>query len=179
MMESLEFEMELAKASTPREMRRDANRMYNPMMIRDLHEYAPMVPWLEYINNILTPEILVVKDTERVIVDEPGYLRNLTILLQKTPKEPSLTICSSERLLPVLVTSRKQLVRYKRIIAKNSQELPVIHLGGRSVLVWPVVSSPLLLETCMSRNISRRNPRGLWTKWSDTSEQKWRISLVK
>jgi len=86
MMESLEFEMELAKASTPREMRRDANRMYNPMMIRDLHEYAPMVPWLEYINNILTPEILVVKDTERVIVDEPGYLKNLTLLLQKTPK---------------------------------------------------------------------------------------------
>ena len=60
--------------------------MYYNVLSRDLHEYAPMVPWLEYINNILTPEILVVKDTERVIVDEPGYLRNLTVLLQKTPK---------------------------------------------------------------------------------------------
>ena len=32
--DSIEFEMELARASTPREMRRDSNRMYNPMMIR-------------------------------------------------------------------------------------------------------------------------------------------------
>merc|ERR1711936_657879 len=86
MKESIEFEIELAHASTPREMRRDSNRMYNPMMIRDLTEYAPMVPWLEYINNILTPEILVVDDTERVILDEPGYMRNLTEILKRTPK---------------------------------------------------------------------------------------------
>merc|ERR1712158_279619 len=84
--DSIEFEMELARASTPREMRRDSNRMYNPMMIRDLKEYAPMVPWLEYINNILTPEILVVEDTERVILDEPGFLKNLTEILKRTPK---------------------------------------------------------------------------------------------
>ena len=45
-----------------------------------------MVPWLEYINNILTPEILVVDDTERVILDEPGYMRNLTEILKRTPK---------------------------------------------------------------------------------------------
>ena len=53
---------------------------------RDLKEYAPMVPWLEYINNILTPEILVVEDTERVILDEPGFLKNLTEILKRTPK---------------------------------------------------------------------------------------------
>ena len=46
-----------------------------------------MVPWLDYINNILTPEILVVKDTERVILNEPGYLRNLTEILKKTKKK--------------------------------------------------------------------------------------------
>merc|ERR1740123_2445462 len=85
--DSLEFEIELARASMPREMRRDSNRMYNPMMIRDLKEFAPMVPWLEYINKILTPEILVVKDTERVILDEPGYLKNLTEILKRTPKK--------------------------------------------------------------------------------------------
>jgi len=86
MMEALEFEMELARASMPREMRRNATRLYNPMMIRDLSDYAPMIPWLEYINNILTPEILVVKDTERVILNEPGYLQNLTALLPTVKK---------------------------------------------------------------------------------------------
>lgn len=45
-----------------------------------------MVPWLEYINNILTPEILQVEDTERVILNEPGYLRNLTTILQTADK---------------------------------------------------------------------------------------------
>ena len=85
MMEALEFEMELAHASMPREMRRDSERLYNPMMIKDLSEYAPMVPWLDYINNLLSPN-MVVKNTERVIVTEPGYLRNLTTILKKAKK---------------------------------------------------------------------------------------------
>ena len=45
-----------------------------------------MVPWLEYINNILTTDLVQVEETERVIVDEPGYLRNLTQLLPKKSK---------------------------------------------------------------------------------------------
>ena len=56
----------------------------NPMRIDELRTLAPMVPWLDYINNILTEDLLQVEDTERVIVDEPGYLRNLTQLLPET-----------------------------------------------------------------------------------------------
>jgi len=84
--ESLLFEIELAHASRPREERRNATRLYNPMMIKDLHKFAPMVPWLDYINNILTKDLLQVEETERVIVDEPGYLKNLTAILEKTEK---------------------------------------------------------------------------------------------
>merc|ERR1740129_386284 len=84
--ESLLFEIELAEASQARENRRNATRMYNPMLIKDLHTLAPMVPWLEYINNILTEDLLQVDENERVIVDEPGYFQNLTKLLEKTEK---------------------------------------------------------------------------------------------
>jgi len=84
--DSLLFEIELAHASQAREMRRNATRLYNPMKIKDLHTLAPMVPWLEYINNILTTDLVQVDEDERVIVDEPGYLKNLTVLLQKTEK---------------------------------------------------------------------------------------------
>lgn len=84
--ESLEFEIELAHASQARENRRNATRMYNPMLVRDLDSLAPMVPWTEYINKILTPELLQIDDTERVIVNEPGYLQNLTNLLPKVNK---------------------------------------------------------------------------------------------
>ena len=64
-----------------------------------------MVPWKDYINNILTKDLVQVilklsqelkycglfnlrqvEDTERVIVDEPGYLKNLTELLPKVEK---------------------------------------------------------------------------------------------
>ena len=37
-----------------------------------MHKLAPMVPWLEYINNILTTDLDQVTEDERVIVDEPG-----------------------------------------------------------------------------------------------------------
>ena len=84
--ESLEFEMKLAHASQAREKRRNATRLYNPMRIDELHTLAPMVPWLDYINNILTKDLLQVNADERVIVDEPGYLKNLTALLPTVKK---------------------------------------------------------------------------------------------
>jgi len=84
--ESLEFEISLAHASQAREMRRNATRLYNPMRISELHTLAPMVPWLDYINNILTKDLLQVEADERVIVDEPGYLKNLTALLPTVKK---------------------------------------------------------------------------------------------
>ena len=58
--ESLLFEIELAHAGQSWEQQRNFTRLYNPMMIRDLAEYAPMVPWLEYINNILTEDLVQV-----------------------------------------------------------------------------------------------------------------------
>jgi len=84
--ESLMFEIDLAHASRPREERRNASRLYNPMQIKELHSLAPMVPWLEYINNILTDDLIQVSEDERVIVDEPGYLTNLTRLLPTVSK---------------------------------------------------------------------------------------------
>lgn len=83
---SLLFEIKLAHASKPREERRNATRLYNPMSIKDLDSLAPMVPWLDYINNILTKDLIQVDDNERVIVDEPGYLTNLTKLLPTVEK---------------------------------------------------------------------------------------------
>ena len=61
LLDSLNFEIKLANASFPREMRRNASRLYNPMKIKDLSRYDPHTPWLDYINNILTEDILQVK----------------------------------------------------------------------------------------------------------------------
>lgn len=83
--ESLMFEIELAEASQARENRRNATRLYNPVLIKDLDAVAPgLVPWVEYINKILTTDLLQVDENERTIVNEPGYLKNLTKILPKT-----------------------------------------------------------------------------------------------
>jgi len=128
MRDALEFEMELAHASTPREMRRDANRMYNPMMIRDLSDYAPMVPWLTYINNILTPEILVVKDTERVILNEPGYLKNLTRIMARANKRTVANYmffrAASSSIGYFTKAARKVQQEYSQELTGSTQEPP-------------------------------------------------------
>ena len=61
MTDVLEFEMQLANFSLPREERRNASRLYNPRRIRDLSSLDPHTPWLDYINNILTDSIMQVR----------------------------------------------------------------------------------------------------------------------
>ena len=41
--ESILFEIELAHASRPREEQRNATRLYNPMMIKDIHKHGSLV----------------------------------------------------------------------------------------------------------------------------------------
>ncbi|XP_058793348.1 neprilysin-2-like isoform X4 [Phymastichus coffea] len=83
--ESLELEIKLANISVPSEKRRNVTDLYNPMTIRQLHEKYPSIPWLDYINNILSPSALVDED-EVVIIYAPSYISNLERLLQQTPK---------------------------------------------------------------------------------------------
>lgn len=79
------FEIQLANISLPREERRDANKLYNPMTIGELSKQVPAVPWLKYINVVLAPHHIVTED-ERVIVNVPDYFGKLVTLLEETPK---------------------------------------------------------------------------------------------
>lgn len=83
--EALEFEIKLANINLPREERRDANKLYNPMTIKELSLIVPEIPWLVYMNTILAPHH-VLTENERVIVDVPDYFPKLVDLLAKTPK---------------------------------------------------------------------------------------------
>ena len=58
--ESLTFEIRLANASLPREERRNASRLYNPMKLDSLNNIAPIVNWTTYVNNVLTKDLLQV-----------------------------------------------------------------------------------------------------------------------
>ncbi|XP_043263785.1 neprilysin-2 isoform X2 [Colletes gigas] len=83
--ESLEFEMELANISLPNEKRRNATLLYNPMTVQELSKTYPSIPWKEYFNTILAPNVQV-NDDEVVIVSVPSYIATLEKLLVSTPK---------------------------------------------------------------------------------------------
>ncbi|XP_040574082.1 neprilysin-2 isoform X2 [Lepeophtheirus salmonis] len=84
MKEVLELEMKLANFSLPRENRRNATKLYNPMTIKDLTKLDPFTPWLDYINNILSKEIIQVNDKEVIIVNVPSYIKNFSLLINNT-----------------------------------------------------------------------------------------------
>ena len=85
MLEVLQFEIQLANISLAREQRRDSGLLYNRMTVGDLYQLEPGTPWLEYINNLLTADILTVGPEEPVIVNVPSYVRSLGSLLRATP----------------------------------------------------------------------------------------------
>ncbi|XP_071515798.1 neprilysin-2 isoform X3 [Panulirus ornatus] len=83
--ESIEFEIKIANYSLPKEERRNATKLYNKMTIGELHELVPEIPWLDYINRLLSP-FFTVTNEEPVVVNVPSYVKNLGKLLAETPK---------------------------------------------------------------------------------------------
>lgn len=43
-----------------RELRRDASKLYNPMRVSQLSALDPSTPWLQYINRLLSKDIMQV-----------------------------------------------------------------------------------------------------------------------
>jgi len=85
LLEVIKFEMSIANISLPREERRDATKLYNPRSINELIELDPNTPWLEYINKVLTPEVISVTGDEIIIVNVPSYMEKMSHLIETTP----------------------------------------------------------------------------------------------
>ena len=60
--EVLNFEIKLSNATLPKELRRNAFKLYHPMTLADLGHLIPWLNWTEYTNRILTKEIAQVSD---------------------------------------------------------------------------------------------------------------------
>ncbi|XP_014256821.1 neprilysin-2-like isoform X1 [Cimex lectularius] len=86
MLQSLQFEIELAKLSHPRRERMNYKKMYKVMTIREMSTKFPSIPWKEYIMSLVWPDGKVLSDDQRVLVFAPKYLAGLESLLERTPK---------------------------------------------------------------------------------------------
>ncbi|XP_017775451.1 PREDICTED: endothelin-converting enzyme 1 isoform X2 [Nicrophorus vespilloides] len=83
--ESLEFEMKLANISLPSEKRRNATSLYNPMTVGQLQIKYPSIPWLKYLNTLLSLDFEIGAD-EIVIVSVPQFISDFENLIATTPK---------------------------------------------------------------------------------------------
>ncbi|KAL3861161.1 hypothetical protein ACJMK2_007226, partial [Sinanodonta woodiana] len=84
MKEMINFEIELANITTPREDRRDSELLYNRMTVKDLKTRIPSFDWLRYLEMIFSYVNLTINETEVVVVYAPEYLEKLMTLLANT-----------------------------------------------------------------------------------------------
>ena len=69
----------------PKEGRRDPNKLYNLMTIKQLSENYKSIPWKEYINKIVKPDIEI-GDDEIVNVRVPSFFKEFEKVMNQTPK---------------------------------------------------------------------------------------------
>ena len=112
------------------------------MKINQLSELDPNTPWLEYINRVLTKDIVQVDDSETIIVDVPSFLTKLSDLLASTPPSvqanylmwraaaSSMSYLTEEadkvrlRFSKALTGRSAEPPRWKRCVEETSESLP-------------------------------------------------------
>lgn len=55
------------------------------MTVREMQRQFPSIPWVQYINTLLAPDMSIDED-EIVIVSVPNYIKEFEVLIRKTPK---------------------------------------------------------------------------------------------
>jgi putative endopeptidase len=79
------LETEIARLHWSRADRRNADKVYNPMTVAELEEFAPQFPWAVFLKESGISN--VDQGTRRVIVEEKSAFPELAALLAKTPVE--------------------------------------------------------------------------------------------
>ncbi|KAF5280973.1 hypothetical protein FQR65_LT14897 [Abscondita terminalis] len=121
----VEFQIEWAKIVLPKEEKRNATALYNPMTIDELQNRFPFIDWLEYIRNVLDiPDIEIGYD-EVVSVSVPNYFTKLEALLRKTSKRTLSNVLMVRLVRPVLnyLTEelRDRLTKFNKIVMGKSE----------------------------------------------------------
>ncbi len=71
----------------PREERRNATLLYNPVTLRELNTYEELPPsWTEYFQNLYKNTDVEITEEERIIVTNLSYHEKLSGLLKRTEK---------------------------------------------------------------------------------------------
>ncbi|XP_077998291.1 membrane metallo-endopeptidase-like 1 [Glandiceps talaboti] len=81
----IDFEIKIANLTTPADQRRDNNALYNKMTIADLQQNVTGFEWLRFYKGLRASWCDSLKDSEDIVVYEPGYVKDVTVLVEQTP----------------------------------------------------------------------------------------------
>ncbi|XP_015282402.1 PREDICTED: endothelin-converting enzyme 2 [Gekko japonicus] len=84
MQQVLELEIRLANLTVPQDERRDDEKIYHKLTIRELQALAPAIDWLDFMSYFLSP--LELTDAEPVVVYSQEYLQQVSQLINTTDK---------------------------------------------------------------------------------------------
>merc|ERR1712032_30506 len=86
MKDALDLELKIAEMTLPREERRNKTALYNTMTIKEASALYPELPWVQYINVILSPDRTVTVDEDEVVnVAVPKYIEEFGKLITTVP----------------------------------------------------------------------------------------------
>ena len=86
MAKNLQFEVELAMITVPKELRRNMTKRYNPTTTGEAKTYPGLHPsWTTYIRTLLeSAEGIVIDDNEKLIINDFEYIKALANLISRT-----------------------------------------------------------------------------------------------
>lgn len=84
----MDFETRLANITTPSDLKRDEESIYNLMTIADLQEKAPFIDWRKFFEDAMRIVGKKITSKEQVVVYAVEYLGNLTLLIKEYNSTP-------------------------------------------------------------------------------------------
>ncbi|XP_076452175.1 endothelin-converting enzyme 1-like [Babylonia areolata] len=96
----VDFEIRVANATMPPDQRRDPEKLYNKMTVRQLTRRYPQFDWLEYLRSQFSPEGLIITMEEEVVVDALEYYDDIFNVIRSTPTRTLLNFALWEFVYP-------------------------------------------------------------------------------
>lgn len=128
MLDSLNFEMALAKIELPREELRDSTALYNAMTVKEIQQRYPYTNWVDYFNKIFEDTEVIIDENEVIIVRVPSFMEQLGPLLQNTPKRTMANYAMwsfTDFSTPYLTLNvRKRQLQLTRVLSGKQEDIP-------------------------------------------------------
>ncbi len=132
--EVLAFETRIANITIPAEERRDDERMYHKMTLKEVQTMAPFINWTEYFTFAFEQVNEIISEDEEVVLYTPDYLKNISAIIEEynSTSEGRVTLANymvwsvAQTLTPTLskpFRDASKILR-KALIGTEGQETP-------------------------------------------------------